>query len=121
MKASLTNYRQAPRKVRLVASLVKGKNANEALFILKTLVKRAGDPLEKLLRSAIANAKDRGVATDNLIIKEFRVDKGVTLKRIMPRARGSAFPIKKRSSNVLLVLAEATPKKVKAEKAVAKK
>ncbi|MEK7593756.1 MAG: 50S ribosomal protein L22 [Patescibacteria group bacterium] len=107
MKAYLTNYRQSPRKVRIVADLVKGKRVPEALTALRVLVKRAGSPLEKLIRSGVANAKNNsGVLADNLIIKELRVDKGVTLKRSMPRARGSAFPIKKRSSNVMLVLEE---------------
>jgi len=107
MKAVLNNYRQSPRKVRLVADLVKGKSVPEALATLRILVKRAGSPVEKLLKSAAANAKKNdGMEAANLVVKDLRVDKGVTLKRIMPRARGSAFPIKKRSSHVTLILAE---------------
>ena len=112
MKALLKNYRQSPRKVRLVADLVKGKSVDEALVALRVLVKRAGTPLEKLIRSGAANAeKNSGMDRKNLIIKNLRVDTGVTLKRSMPRARGSAFPIKKRGSNVMLELAEKTAAK----------
>lgn len=114
MKAFLKNYRQSPRKVRLVADLVKGKSVPEALHILRVLVKRAGTPLEKLIRSSAANAeKNFGLDLKNLIVKNIRVDQGVTLKRSMPRARGSAFPIKKRSSNVVVTLAEKIVKEKK--------
>lgn len=106
MKAYLHNYRQSPRKVRLVASLVKGKGVDEALVELGYLPKRASFPLKKLLLSAVSNAKNLGVEKENLIIKEFRVDKGVTLKRIMPRAMGSASRINKRTSNITLLLVE---------------
>ncbi len=116
MQARLTNYRQSPRKVRLVASLVKGKLALQALVTLRTLVKRAGSPLEKLIRSGLANVKkNSGIEAEHLIIKELRVDTGVTLKRSMPRARGSASPIRKRSSSILLVLEEKSAK-LKAKK-----
>lgn len=111
MKATLSNYRQSPRKVALVAALVRGKTAGQALVTMKFAVKRASTPLIKLLQSAISNAKNAGVSEpENLIVKEFRVDKGVTLKRMMPRARGSGARILKRSSNVLLVLGEANAK-----------
>ena len=107
MRASLYNYRQSPRKVRLVASLIKGKSVTEALSSLRVLVKKAGTPLEKLIRSSMANAeKNFGLDSKNLIVKSIRVDKGVTLKRSMPRARGSAFPINKRASNVTVILSE---------------
>ena len=106
MKAVLTNYRQSPRKVRLVTDLVKGKSVEQAIALLTFSGKRAGDPIQKLIRSAIANAKTNNKAEGELFIKEFRVDGGVTLKRSMPRARGSAFPIKKRQSHILLVLGE---------------
>ncbi len=118
MKATLSNYRQSPRKVALVAALVRGKTAGQALVTMKFAVKRASAPLIKLLQSAISNAKNAGVSEpENLIIKEFRVDKGVTLKRMMPRARGSGARILKRSSNVLLVLGEANAAKTKGSKA----
>ncbi len=105
--ASLKNYRQSPRKVRLVATLVQGKSVNDALDTLSFLAKRASTPLHTLLNSAVANAKNNfNIEKDNLFVKEFRVDGGQVLKRRMERARGRAFPIKKRTSHVLLVLAE---------------
>lgn len=114
MKATLSNYRQSPRKVALVAGLARGKTVSQALTNMQFANKRASAPVIKLLKSAVANAKNMGVAQpENLIVKEIRVDKGVTLKRIMPRARGSASRILKRSSNLLLVLGEATAKKAK--------
>ena len=107
MKSSLPNYRQSPRKVRLVADLIKGKSVAEALVALDILPKRASVPLKKLVLSAVANAKEN-FKTDagGLIVKEFRVDKGVVLKRSMPRAMGRAFGIKKRTSHIHLVLGE---------------
>lgn len=106
MKAFLKNYRQSPRKVRLVADLVKGKNVKEALIELDFLAKRASTPIKKLLLSAVANAKNQGIEAENLFIKEFRVDKGIVMKRIMPAAMGSAHRINKRTSHVELILAE---------------
>jgi len=116
--ASLTNYRQAPRKVRLVATLITGKTVAQATDMLSVTAKRASDPLLKLLNSAIANAKNLGVSTDSLYIKECRVDAGLTMKRMMPGARGTGFPLRKKTSHVKLVLAEKAIKapKVKAVK-----
>lgn len=106
MKAILTNYRQAPRKVRLVTALVSGKPVARALAELRALPKRASGQIEKLIMSAVSNAKaNKGVSVENLTIKSARVDKGFVLKRRMPRARGSAFPINKRSSTVVIELA----------------
>lgn len=110
--ASLNNYRQSPRKVRLVANLIKGKKVDEALNMLGQVTKRASNPIASLVLSAIANAKNNfNIEKDNLIIKEMRVDGGVVLKRSMPRARGSAFPIKKRTSHIYLELAPKVEKK----------
>ena len=106
MKAYLNNYRQSPRKVRLVANLVKGKGVDLAIAELNFLPKRASLPLQKLLLSAVSNAVNMGASKENLIIKEFRVDKGVTLRRMMPAAMGSGHRINKRTSHVTLVLAE---------------
>jgi large subunit ribosomal protein L22 len=120
MKAFLKNYRQSPRKVRLVARLIKGKNVENAITSLDFLVKRAGTPLKKLLLSAVANAKLAGAEVENLYVKEFTVDKGITMKRIMPAAMGSAHRINKRTSNVAVLLAEKVipiKKAVKATKA----
>ncbi|MEI6580906.1 MAG: 50S ribosomal protein L22 [bacterium] len=106
MKAYLNNYRQSPRKVRLVAGLIRGKSAELALVELDFLPKRAALPIQKLLLSAISNAKALGIEKQNLFIKEIRVDKGVTLRRMMPAAMGSGHRINKRTSHVTLVLAE---------------
>lgn len=107
--ATLTDYRQSPRKVRLVANLIRGKSAPQALVILSTLPKRAALPVEKLLRSAIANAKGDKLGT-GLFVSGVEVNKGTVLKRFMPRARGSAAPIRKKSSHVTLKLSSVAPK-----------
>lgn len=107
MKAKLTNYRQSPRKVRMVAHSIKGKGVKNALVSLRFLPKRATHSLEKLLNSAISNAKENeGKKEDNLYVKDIRVDEGVTMRRFMPRARGRATRINKRTSNVTLELGE---------------
>lgn len=106
MKAFLKNYRQSPRKVRLVAELIKSKRVADAILILDTLPKRASGPVQTLLASAIANAKQAGVEIDNLFVDNVTVNKGIVLKRSMPRARGSASRINKRTSHVMLTLIE---------------
>jgi large subunit ribosomal protein L22 len=106
MKAFLKNYRQSPRKVRLVAGLIKGKKVSEAVAELDFLAKRAGFPIKKLLLSAVANAKQMGIESENLFIKELRVDKGIVMKRMMPAAMGSGHRINKRTSHIYLLLAE---------------
>ncbi|OGI64221.1 50S ribosomal protein L22 [Candidatus Nomurabacteria bacterium RIFCSPLOWO2_01_FULL_41_21] len=113
MKAFLKNYRQSPRKVRLVAGLVRGKNIEEALVSLDMLAKRASTPIKKLLLSAVANAKQIGAEANSLFIKELRVDKGIVMKRMMPAAMGSGHRINKRTSHVTLVLEEKEGKKEK--------
>ncbi|OHA15969.1 MAG: 50S ribosomal protein L22 [Candidatus Taylorbacteria bacterium RIFCSPLOWO2_12_FULL_43_20] len=105
MKANLNDYRQSPRKVRLVTRSLQGKKVHTALGMLDLLDKRAAWPLAKLIRSAVANAKnDMGKDESDLFIEKFEVNPGQVLKRRMPRARGSAFPIKKRTCHVSLVL-----------------
>jgi len=122
MKAFLKNYRQSPRKVRLVAGLVKGKSVAEAIAELDFLAKRAGLPIKKLLLSAVANAKQMGIEAENLFIKELRVDKGIVMKRMMPAAMGTGHRINKRTSHLNLLLAEKSIKKVaKAKEIKAKK
>jgi large subunit ribosomal protein L22 len=122
MKAFLKNYRQAPRKVRLVAGLIRGKNVEDAIAELDFLAKRAGEPIKKLLMSAVANAKNMGVNVENLFIKELRVDKGIVMKRMMPAAMGTGHRINKRTSHINILLAEkvAKIKKTTAPKAAAK-
>jgi large subunit ribosomal protein L22 len=104
MKASLFQYRQSPRKVRLVADMIRGKDINTALTILTLVPKKAGLPIKKLLQSAISNAKNSGADIDTLVVKEMRVDGGVVMKRQMPRAFGRAYVINKRTSHINLVL-----------------
>lgn len=106
MKAILKNYRQSPRKVRLVVDVVRGKTVSEALALLNFVDKRASEPVAKVIRSAAANAKQAGKDVDRLIIKKVAVDKGMVLKRIMPRARGTAARINKRNSHITVELGE---------------
>ena len=107
MKSYLKNYRQSPRKVRLVADTVRGKNVTIALRDLQFVTKRATDPLAKLIKSAVANAKNNNNAVEeNLFIKDIQVNKGIVMKRMMPRARGSGARINKRTSHVSITLEE---------------
>lgn len=110
--AKLSNYRQAPRKVRLIADLVRGKTATHALALLSMLPKRGSEPMAKLIKSAINNAKD--ASADDLYIQKIEVNGGVVFKRMMPRARGKGAQIKKRTSHITLSLAKKLPKKEKA-------
>jgi large subunit ribosomal protein L22 len=104
--AQLNDYRQSPRKVRVVADAIKGKSVKDAKALLDFITKRATGPLHKLLNSAIANAKNAGMSSDNLSIKSITVNAGKILYRSMPAAHGSAHKIHKRTSHVKLVLAE---------------
>lgn len=104
MKATLSNYRQSPRKTRLVTDLVKGKRVAEALTALKFLEKRAADPVAKLIRSALANAEKQGESAKDLFIKSITVNKGLVRVKFMPRAFGRASPIKRRLSHVTVEL-----------------
>ncbi len=105
MKAYLKNYRQSPRKVRLVTDAVKGKRVSDALVELRFLPKRASRTVSKLIASAVANAENNfKVASDGLFIEQITVNQGVTLKRMMPKSRGMAHPINKRTSNIAVTL-----------------
>jgi large subunit ribosomal protein L22 len=105
MKAVLNTYRQSPRKVRLIADLIRGKKVDFAMNTLKFTDKTAAGVIEKLLKSAVDNAKTNfNIEKENLVIKEITVNQGATLKRRRPRARGSAFPINKRTSHISVVL-----------------
>jgi len=107
VKAKLNYLRIAPRKVRIVADLIRGKPVKEAKKILKFTVKRAAKPLLKLLNSAIANAKHNfNLDENNLYISKILVNEGPKLKRVFPRARGHADIIQKKTSHVTLVLDE---------------
>ena len=105
--AKLRYLRIAPRKVRLVADLVRGKSVEEATHILNFTRKRAAKPILKLLNSAIANASHNfQLKKENLYISKIVVDEGPKLKRWRPRARGVAYEIQKKTSHITLVLAE---------------
>jgi large subunit ribosomal protein L22 len=119
MKATLTNYRQSPRKVRLVAHAVKGKSVEQAEVQLSYMPKRAAEPIKKLIQSAVANATKDGIDTMNLVIKNIEVNQGLVMKRSMPRAMGVAKPIRKKMSHVTVALSEKiaeAPKAVKVKK-----
>jgi len=106
-KAKLTMLRVAPRKTRLVADLIRGKDVAEAESILTYTNRRASKPILKLLRSAKANAvNNHDMFEDALYVSEIRVDEGATLKRFLPRARGSADVMRKRTSHINITLEE---------------
>lgn len=97
----------SPRKVRVVIDLIRNKPVNEALNILKFLPKRAARIVEKLVKSAIANAENNhNMNVDKLYIAEIYANGGPMLKRIRPRAQGRAFLIRKRTSHITVVLKE---------------
>ncbi len=107
-KAELNYLKIAPRKVRLVADLIRGKEFEKAQNLLRFTRKKASLPLKKLLDQALANAKNNypGVKEDNLLITKLIVNEGPAAKRRLPRARGKADIIKKRTSHIELVLDE---------------
>jgi large subunit ribosomal protein L22 len=126
--ARVKHIRVTPQKARRVVALIKGKQAQEALAILKFAPQGASEPIYKLVHSAIANAQvkaDRDgefLDEQDLYIKNAFVDEGTTLKRFQPRAQGRAFQIKKRTSHITVVLAtpevaEATAPAAKTKKA----
>ncbi|MBP9760209.1 MAG: 50S ribosomal protein L22 [Candidatus Pacebacteria bacterium] len=107
MKAYLKNNRQAPRKVRLVADVIRGKQVAVALLELGVMSQKAAPVLKKLVASAFANAKhkDSSVKAEDLVVRSITVDKGMTYTRFMPRAFGRAAPINRESSHIRIELA----------------
>ena len=109
--AKVRNIRVTPMKARRVVNLIRGKQATEALGILKFAPQAASEPIYKLVAAAVANAKVKGenagaiVDADDLVISQAIVDEGVTLKRFRPRAQGRAFRINKRTSHITVVVA----------------
>lgn len=102
---AVTKYvRMTPRKLRRVVDQIRGKNAIQSLTLLNFMPYSAADVVKKTLQSAIANANEKGLDVDALMVRQIFVDGGVTMKRIRPRAQGRAYPIKKRTSNVTLVV-----------------
>ncbi len=110
IKASIKNLRISPKKVRLVAGLIRGRKVQDAIYQLQFMNKKSSQPLRDLLTSAIANAEHNfKLSQENLYIKEIAVNQGLTLKRYTPRAQGRATTIRKKMSHVNLVLSEVTP------------
>lgn len=106
-KAVAKYIRISPNKARQVVDLIRGKDVNEALAILRFLPKRAAKPVEKCLRSAIANAEHNyDLDVDNLYISKICVDQGPTLKRYRPRAFGRADLMRRRTSHITVVVRE---------------
>ena len=107
VKAVAKYVRIAPRKVRVVMDLIRGKNVAEAFAILKFAPKVGADAIEKVLKSAVANAENNfDMNVDKLFISTAFVDQGPTMKRIHPRSRGQAFKILKRSSHITIAVEE---------------
>lgn len=104
MKAELASHNQSPRKVRLVANMVKGKKVADAEAALAFLPKRAALPILKLIQSAVANAKAKGESAEDLKIENIEVNSAGMMVRYMPRAMGRAAPIRRRKSNVKVTL-----------------
>ena len=106
-KAYLRHVRIAPRKVQIVLDLIRNKPVDVAMAVIKNTPKAACEPLEKLFKSAIANAENNhNMSKDSLYVAECYVTPGPTMKRIRPRAQGRAFSVLKRSSHITLVLKE---------------
>ncbi|WP_166868782.1 MULTISPECIES: 50S ribosomal protein L22 [unclassified Salinibacterium] len=123
--ARVRHIRVTPQKARRVVNLIRGKQAQEALAILKFAPQGASEPVYKLVASAIANARVKADASNSyldeadLVVAKAFVDEGTTLKRFQPRAQGRAFRINKRTSHITVVLA--TPDELAAGGAAAKK
>lgn len=106
VKATAKYVRMEPRKVRMVVDQIRNKSVEQALELLQFSTRAAAEPVAKVLRSAVANAENNNnLRSDNLVIKAAYVDEGPTLKRIRPRAKGSASRINKRTSHITVVVA----------------
>src|SRR3990167_4275733 len=110
--ATLKSHNQPPRKVRLVTELVKGKKIPAALAILQFLPKRASEPVAKLIKSAVASAKEKGENPDDMIVKSITVESAGMLKKYMPRAFGRASMIRRRKSRIKVTLDSGRPSSV---------
>lgn len=105
--AEAKNVRISPRKVRLVAAELSGKKAQDAIESLKFVPRKASLPLSKVIKSAVSNAKNNNKMDEKkLVIKEVVINEGPRLKRFLPRSRGMAHPILKRSSHIKVVVEE---------------
>ncbi len=99
--------RISPRKARLVMSLIRGRRVDDALALLKFSKQRSSGMIEKVIRSAVANATEQEADTDALVVAEAWVDPGPVIKRFQQKDRGKAYPINKRTSHLVVVLDEA--------------
>ena len=107
VKATAKTVRNTPRKVRLVLDLIRGKSVSEALAILKFTPNQAADAVYKVVKSAAANATNNHFLTEEeLYVKECYANEGIVLKRFMPRAKGSASQILKRTSHITVVVSD---------------
>jgi large subunit ribosomal protein L22 len=121
VEAKLRYSRISPRKVRLVADLIRGLQVDEAEKVLQFTIKKSADPILKVLRSAVANAEHNfSLKRTNLYISEIKVDGGPIIKRYRPRARGVAFPIQKKTSHITIKIAEKGGKEQEKKKKQAK-
>ena len=111
--AQLNNYRASPRKVRVVADAIRGKSVSQAKNVLNFLTKRSTGPLQKLLNSAVANAKSADVKPEDLVVKSISVNVGKILYRRRPAAHGASHPLRKRTSHIQITLAEKVVKEKK--------
>ena len=121
IKAVLSKYRMSPKKIRPILSNLRGKRASEAISVLNFLNRKAAEPISNLIISAVSNAKNNNnLEEKDLYISEIFADEGKKLKRFRPRARGRAFMVRKRSSQITVVLENKIAKKVKVDKSVEK-
>lgn len=108
-KAMHRHADMTPRKIRPFADLIRGKDAQEAVELLRFYPNRGARLLEAVLKSAMGNAEDRGVRDpEDLTVVEARIDGGPIMKRIMPRARGTAYPIKRRYAHIHVAVADSS-------------
>ncbi|MBR3235325.1 MAG: 50S ribosomal protein L22 [Atopobiaceae bacterium] len=105
VRATAKYVRMAPRKVRMVVDQIRNKSVDQALEVLQFSTRAAAEPVAKCLRSAVANAENNNLRADNLVVAAAYVDEGPTLKRIRPRAKGSASRINKRTSHITVIVA----------------
>ena len=108
VRASLMNVRISARKAGIVANTIRGRNIEDAITTLSFERKRAAEPLRKLLDSAVANADERGLDIDKLVVSYLVVEKGPILRRFQPRAHGRANRIRKQSAHFRVELTEAS-------------
>lgn len=106
VRANLRSIRISPRKVRLVTDLIRNKKVGDAIVILNNTNKKSSVPVQKLVKSAVANAVNNGLDADRLFIKEIFVNEGPTLKRFRPRAHGRAYEILKRTSHITATVSD---------------